>query len=185
MATMKSINTLRLPIQRIADFDFALSSFCLKHRFNYQVATISKAISHSGDGHLYALIGLAAWLAIPSLGTWFLLCGLLAFIIELPIYWGLKNSFKRRRPEEYSAYLPAFITPSDRYSLPSGHTAAGFVMATITSYFFPELTWFAFSWAALIGLSRILLGVHFFSDVVIGALLGHACANLALILVME
>lgn len=181
---MKSKDSLLLPMERIAAFDLAFSNFCLQHRFNYQVATISKAVSHSGDGHLYLLIGLLAWLLSPSVGALFLGCGLLAFAIELPIYWVLKNSFKRRRPEEYCAFLPAFITPSDRYSLPSGHTAAGFVMATLIGYFFPELTLFAYAWAVSIGVSRVLLGVHFLTDIVIGALLGISCAQLALTLVV-
>ena len=52
---------------------------------------------------------------------------LLAFAFELPLYLLLKNLLKRQRP----VGLPVFITPSDRYSLPSGHTAAAFLMATV------------------------------------------------------
>ncbi|KYN80861.1 hypothetical protein ATY35_07010 [Vibrio cidicii] len=181
---MRTLVSLSQPMERIAALDLAFSSLCLRHRFSHQVATISKAVSHSGDGHLYLALGLAAWLMQPSNGWMFLCAGLLAFAIELPIYWLLKNSFKRRRPEEYCAYLPAFITPSDRYSLPSGHTAAGFVMAVLIAHFYPELTWFAFGWASLIGLARILLGVHFLTDVLIGAVLGSACASFTLSLLL-
>ena len=72
----------------------------------------------------------------------------------------------------FSPPLPAFITPSDRYSLPSGHTAAAFLMATIIGHFYPDLSLVMLTWALTIGGSRIFLGVHFLSDVVIGALLG-------------
>ncbi|MGR5238041.1 phosphatase PAP2 family protein [Vibrio alfacsensis] len=179
---MRAIETITLPIAIIAKFDLALSRVCLRHRFNRQVAMISKGISHSGDGPLYLALGLLAWLLDKAHGQWFMLAGLLAFTIELPIYWLLKNSVKRRRPEELHACLPAFITPSDRYSLPSGHTAAGFVMATVTSHFYPDLASVAFSWASLIGLSRILLGVHFFTDIIIGALLGSFCGAIAIVI---
>jgi undecaprenyl-diphosphatase len=53
-------------------------------------------------------------------------------------------------------------------------------MATLLSFFYPELDTFAFVWATLIGASRILLGVHFLTDVVLGALLGLGCAQIAL-----
>lgn len=177
---MRTIETITQPIATIAKFDLALSSVCLQHRFNQQVANVSKGISHSGDGHLYLVLGLLAWYLDTEYGVWFLLAGLLAFAIELPIYWMLKNSFKRRRPEELSALLPAFITPSDRYSLPSGHTSAAFLMATLIEHFYPEIGDAAFLWASLIGAARIFLGVHFFTDIIIGAVLGSLCGGLAI-----
>lgn len=167
-------------IQPIARFDLAFSLFCLQHRFNQPVAQMSKAISHTGDGHLYLLIGLLAWWGDAQIGRLFFMVGLIAFLIELPIYWVLKNSFKRRRPAQLSQNLISFITPSDKYSLPSGHTAAGFVIATLMQHFYPDLTVAAYFWAGLIGFSRILLGVHFLTDIVLGAILGASAAWLAL-----
>ncbi len=167
-------------IESIVRFDLAVSTFCLQHKFNRQVATISKTISRSGDGDLYLILGLLCWWLHPQVGGMFLAAGLVAFAFELPIYWTLKNGFKRRRPSDLCELLSAFITPSDRYSLPSGHTAAGFVMATLISTFFPQWAWLGWCWGTLIGASRILLGVHFLTDVVIGAGLGISCAHLAL-----
>ncbi len=180
---MRTLETITQPIATIAKFDLALSSVCLQHRFNQQVANISRGVSHSGDGHLYLVLGLVAWYLDKEHGLWFLLTGLLAFVIELPVYWTLKNSFKRRRPEELSGLLPTFITPSDRYSLPSGHTAAAFLMATLVEHFFPQLGVGALFWAGSIGAARIFLGVHFFTDIVIGALLGSLCAEFAIIII--
>ncbi|GAM67660.1 membrane-associated phospholipid phosphatase [Vibrio sp. JCM 19236] len=56
--------------------------------------------------------------------------------------------------------------------MPSGHTAAATIMATLICVFFPSLALIAVPWAAMIALSRILLGVHFFSDIVAGVILG-------------
>lgn len=49
-------------IEPIAKFDLAFSLFCLQHRFNHPVSRISKAVSHTGDGHLYIAFGVLAYL---------------------------------------------------------------------------------------------------------------------------
>ncbi|MGX9418565.1 phosphatase PAP2 family protein [Vibrio sp. RC27] len=169
----------------IVRFDLAFSLFCLKHRFNLPVARVSKEVSRTGDGHFYVMLAVFAWLLDEELGGVFVAAGLCAFLIELPVYWMLKNSFKRRRPQELSILVTAFITPSDRFSLPSGHTTAAFLMASIIAFFYPSFSVLAFSWACAIGAARILLGVHFFTDVVIGALLGLCCAELGIWFALE
>ena len=123
--------TLLTPLQRM---DYAFSALCLCHRFNIQVAQLSRAVSHTGDGHLYVVFAALVWVADPLLGAEVVGTGLLAFALELPVYLALKNSLKRNRP----AALPSFITPSDKYSLPSGHTAAAFVMASLITAFLPR-----------------------------------------------
>ena len=85
-------------IEPIAKLDLAFSLFCLRHRFSHPVSRLSKAISHTGDGHLYLVFGGLAWWLHGEHGLMFLLVGLLAFSLELPIYWTAKNLFKRRRP---------------------------------------------------------------------------------------
>ena len=122
-------------IEPIVRWDVAFSVFCLKNRFSGQHATVSKAISHTGDGHLYILIALIALLADSKTGSDFLIVGLTAFAIELPIYWFAKNTLKRRRPAEFSSLLHSHIVPSDKYSLPSGHAAAAFVQRAVPQAF--------------------------------------------------
>ncbi|MGL5758973.1 phosphatase PAP2 family protein [Plesiomonas sp.] len=164
---------VRLSLRR---FDLAVSTFCLCHRFNHAVARVSRMVSRTGDGPLYLLVGVLLYYTEPHAGTHFFRTGCLAFAVELPVYWLLKNSIRRNRPLN----LPCFIVPSDRYSLPSGHTAAAFLMTGLVAAYYPFWLPIALSWALLIGLSRVLLGVHFLTDIIAGALLGLGCATLAL-----
>lgn len=163
-------------LQSIVRADLLIYATVVDRRNARQLARIARWVSRSGDGHCYALLGgLVAWLE-PLTGWRFLCAGLLAFSVELPLYLLLKNSFKRHRPHMLRADLPAFITPSDRFSLPSGHTAAAFVMATLTSYFYPQWSALGFTWATAIGMSRVLLRVHFPTDILCGMALGVSSA---------
>ncbi|MCU4676472.1 phosphatase PAP2 family protein [Catenovulum sp. 2E275] len=140
-----------------------------------------RLISRTGDGHFY--LALAIILAVSEQqGFWFLAVGLVAFLLELPSYFVLKKAFKRTRPSDL--LVSAHIQPSDKFSLPSGHTAAAFLMATLISYFYPGFTVIAYAWASLIGLSRVLLGVHFPTDIIAGASLGMVSAWVSLNLVL-
>ena len=118
----------------------------------------------------------------PNNGPVFFYTALLAYALELPIYVMLKKTLQRQRPCDCITNFNAHIAPSDKFSLPSGHTAAAFLMATLLSSFYPILTPFVFVWASLIGLSRVLLGVHYPSDVLAGASLGvlMSCLSISL-----
>ena len=137
-------------------------------------------LSRPGDGYLYLVIGLALMWFEPEYGELFLYTALMAYGLELPIYVVLKRAFKRPRPCDFISNLTAHVTPSDKFSLPSGHTAAAWLMATIIAHFYPPFAVLAYTWATLIGLSRILLGVHYPTDVIAGTLLGITIAQLSL-----
>lgn len=129
-------------------------------------------LSRTGDGHLYLLIGITLWLFEPQHGKTFLYTALMAYALEIPVYLILKKMFKRARPADLLQNFKSHITPSDKFSLPSGHTAAAFLMAYMLSYFYPAVMPVAYLWACGIGMSRILLGVHYPTDVILGASLG-------------
>jgi len=105
---------------------------------------------------------------------------LLSFLIERPVYFVLKNSLKRNRPQAALINFRSIITPSDKFSFPSGHTSAAFMMATLLSYYFPPLIIPLYCWATLVGCSRVVLGVHFPTDILVGIILGISTALFSL-----
>ena len=139
-------------------------------------ARMARAISRFGDGPFYAALVAMLWLVDPEDGTRFALAAAVAYGLEVPAFMVLKNLIKRPRPADSEMALCAFIKPAGRFSFPSGHTAAAFMMATLLGIFYPVVATLALAFALLVGLSRVLLGVHYPSDIAAGALLGTSCA---------
>lgn len=167
-------------LQTVTAYDTRLFYWCQMLHRELRLAFVSRFVSRLGDGVLYALIGVALALLEPVRGPAFLQACLLAFLLELPLYLLLKNTIRRDRPCHRLEGFSALIEPSDTFSLPSGHAAAAFLFALVLGTYYPVVAPLAFFMAALIGLSRVLLGVHYPGDIAAGALLGLGSGLLAL-----
>jgi undecaprenyl-diphosphatase len=143
-------------------------------------ARCSRWISRTGDGYLYALLGLYWFASGDRLNLALLKSALLAFAIERPLYFIVKNGLRRDRPAAAIRDYRSFIVPSDRFSFPSGHTSGAFLMATIIANAHPAWSAALYGWAGAVGLSRIFLGVHFPTDVLVGLAMGTTVAFLGL-----
>ena len=66
-------------------------------------------------------------------------------------------------------------------SFPSGHTSAAFLMVTLLVLFYGPIFAIFYLWAGSVALSRLVLGVHFPTDVLVGSLLGSSIAFLSFV----
>jgi undecaprenyl-diphosphatase len=128
--------------------------------------------TRGGDGWLWYAMGLAILLfggeeRFAALGA----AGLSSVLSILLFIW-LKRLTGRRRPCQIEPHCWATLLPPDQFSFPSGHTMTAFAVAIPLALFYPTITLGLLFCALSIAMSRILLGMHFLSDVVAGALIG-------------
>jgi len=110
------------------------------------------------------------------------LCGAMALVLSL-LFTNilLKNLVGRTRPWLVVEGLIPLVTERDPNSFPSGHTCAAFACAVAWLHTLPR-RWMRVTgvvMAAVMGLSRLYVGVHFPTDVLCGALVGTLCGELA------
>lgn len=96
----------------------------------------------------------------------------------LACYKWLKAGTTRPRPYTVSQRIQLGTAPLDQFSFPSGHTlhAVGFTLVACSQY--PELGWVLVPFTVLVAMSRVILGLHYPSDVLAGATLGAVFALL-------
>lgn len=163
--------------------DLLEQAICLKlNRIGYYrgIRLFFKAISRLGDGVFWYSLILALPIMFGSKGLLALghifVCG----VVCISLYQFLKNHLVRERPFIRFLSIHPHAVPLDRYSFPSGHTMNAVNFAILLSWFFPVLAWIVMPFAILVGLSRIVLGMHYPTDVLVGTVLGASIALVSL-----
>ena len=93
--------------------------------------------------------------------------------IGIALFLKLKRAFGRKRPCALEPHCWATLLPPDQFSFPSGHTITAFAVAISLGAFYPHMRAELLFCAASVACSRILLGMHFLSDVVAGGIAGR------------
>ncbi|OHV11975.1 phosphatase PAP2 family protein [Kushneria phosphatilytica] len=112
--------------------------------------------------------GLYGWLLAVCFGLSAAVGGL--------FYRFVKNRLCRERPY-ISFEIPCTMPPLDRYSFPSGHTLHAVMFTTLFATYVPILLIIVLPFAILVMLSRVILGLHYLTDVAAGALIGFLLAE--------
>lgn len=139
-----------------------------------------RAVSWLGNGIFwYALMlallldeGAAAALPVVHMALVGIVCTL--------AYQALKRGTVRPRPYTRLRGVAFGAVPLDRFSFPSGHTLHAVAFTTVAASYYPSLALPLVAFTALTGASRVVLGLHYPSDVLAGAALGGLVAAVSI-----
>ncbi len=130
------------------------------------------AATRGGDGWLWYAMGLLIAITGGPERLRALLAAALAVGTGIAVFIKLKRVCGRKRPCALEPHCWANLLPPDQFSFPSGHTITAFAVASSLGVFYPALVLGLVFCALSVAASRILLGMHFLSDVLAGAALG-------------
>lgn len=141
-----------------------------------------RLVSRLGNGMFWYILMLAAVLGEGWAGFEMTLRMLAAGAICLAVYKPLKSRTTRARPYQALGDIRVGTAPLDAFSFPSGHTLHAVAFTLVAIAHFPELAVVLVPFTLLVAASRVVLGLHYPSDVLAGAAIGSAVARLVLLI---
>ena len=138
-------------------------------------------VSRLGDGIAWYTLMAALALLGGTTGVQAAVSMAVGGLLGLGVYKLLKRLLVRERPFISHPGIECLTAPLDRYSFPSGHTLHAFLFATLVTAWIPSLAAVVWAFALLVALSRPVLGLHYPTDVIFGALLGWGLAHAVLL----
>jgi undecaprenyl-diphosphatase len=93
----------------------------------------------------------------------------------------LKSLFGRIRPCHVLTDVHLLVPCGSGLSFPSSHAVNNFAGAVVMSAFLPKWTWAFMTFAALVAISRVFVGVHYPFDILVGAAVGAACGSMVVV----
>lgn len=138
-------------------------------------------VSWLGDGVLwYSLMGALPFIG-GAVGKKVALYMVALGAVNLVFYKALKHRIARPRPYVNCPGIKACARSLDEFSFPSGHTMHAVAFSMLLSHFYPAYEAELWSFTALVALSRVVLGLHYPSDVAMGALIAVVTAKFFLV----
>ena len=137
-------------------------------------------LAHSGDSWFWwAGLALLWWLGNPFWRPW-ALSVLLSIIGLAVIVLAIKFTIRRRRPE---GEWGGIYRSTDPHSFPSGHAARAILISVLAIGLGPGWRSILLCvWAPLVALARVAMGLHYLSDVTVGAVLGAVAGGIVLLI---
>ena len=139
--------------------------------------------TRAGNGWLWGLIGLAVLLSPDPMRFRAIEAAACAVTCGIVLFHRVKRVVCRIRPRDIEPHCWAHIVTRDKFSFPSGHSTTAFAVALSLGSFYPEIMPLLLVLAANVAISRVVVGMHFLSDILVGsgagALLGYVAFRFA------
>ena len=163
-------------LQRFVDLELI---FCRQINHSFSAPAIQgffALISRLGDGVFWYGLIICLPLIYGREAFYISMLMVCIGILNLVVYKILKKLTSRERPCSASADIIPGARLLDHYSFPSGHTLHAVGFTTVVFQYYPALAWYLVPFAVLVAMSRIVLGLHYPTDVAAGALIGALIA---------
>ena len=141
---------------------------------------IFRLISRLGDGIFWYCLMLGLLVRYQSDALLPVLHMAAAGLVCTVLYKWLKRKTHRPRPYDKNQGINCGITALDQFSFPSGHTLHAVAFSIVALSYYPNLAWLLLPFTALVAISRLVLGLHYPSDVLAGILIGATISGLSL-----
>ena len=172
-----------LPLQQINRWDVELCVFCNRQSRYLSVRNLFRLASRLGDGMFWYTLMAVLLLRYQGAALHAVLHMLAVGLSCTAVYKLVKHKTLRPRPFNVYPSIVCMGKTLDQFSFPSGHTLHAVGFSIIAAYYFPALVWLVLPFSLLVALSRPVLGLHYPSDVLAGALIGTVIASCSLFLI--
>jgi undecaprenyl-diphosphatase len=163
--------------KRMESRELALCELCNRACRHPIIKGFFVAVSRLGDGIFWYLLMLMLPLCYGIDALRASLHMAFVALAGFALYKYLKYHLIRQRPYILHDGITLGAAPLDMYSFPSGHTLHAVAFSMVALGYYPHLAWLLIPFAGLVAMSRVLLGLHYPSDVVAGALIGALLAR--------
>ena len=167
---------------KIQDYDLQLCISCNQLSKRPTWALFFQIISRLGNGSFWLMMAAICLYRAGALTVVWLGHLILSLVVSCTLYKYLKSKTSRPRPYQVHQVIRLGEHPLDYFSFPSGHTLHAVMLTIMLGYFDPILLYAMLPFTCLVALSRMVLGLHYPSDVIVGAGIGAGIAALTLYL---
>ncbi len=170
-------NKLQIYLSRMHALDSAVC-VTVSHSNQYRlIRDWFRLISRLGDGVFWYALMTAIIVMQQADGIQPVLHMLAAGLTGTVVYKWLKQKTHRPRPFQVRQDVWVVGKPLDHFSFPSGHTLHAVAFSVVAMHYYPELTIVLMSFTIMVAMSRVILGLHYPSDVFAGAGIGYVIAQ--------
>lgn len=166
----------RVWIRRAAEGDLAVSRYLNRACRHSAVRDFFALISRLGDGWFWYALALALPMLIGAPALEVSLDMAVVGLISVLVYKAIKHLIGRPRPNAVESSILLGAAPLDQFSFPSGHTLHAVGFSIVVMHHYPVLALLVLPFTLLVAASRLILGLHYPSDVIAGAAVGAVLA---------